>query len=263
MEITEGVAVFNDPFEFFELPLDLQEDFLLRSDLNSIKNLCSAAALSKNPRARMFLEGLCNSYMFWRKKLRQDFPLDYSRVLGGDTRTNDREKLEYWRNQYKGLLPFAGARMIAAARVGDVEGITNALNIGVDPNTQDAHGFTALAYATENGHDTAVRKLLRGGADPNIRLLSIEWTPLIIASAEGNLKVVQSLLEGGADPDFQSADKETALMHAAMEGHVDIVRELLRAGANVDLRDDEGNTALDEAVKRGYNNIAEMIRKKN
>lgn len=261
MEITEeGVAVFNNPFEFFELPLDLQEDFLLKSDLNSIKNLCSAAVLSTTPGARMFSEGLCNNYMFWRRKFRQDFTLDYSRVLGGDTLTTDRKKLEYWRGQYKEYLRIAGARMIAAARVGDVKRITYALNLGVDPNIQDAYSYTALAYAAEKGHDMAVRKLLRGGANPNVRVLDIEWTPLIMASAEGHIDVVKSLLEGGADPNLQGSEGITALIQATTERHKGIVLELLAFGANIELQDDDGDTALDEAAKRGYDDIVEILR---
>lgn len=262
MEITqEYSAIFYNPLIFFELPNDLQEYFLLKSDLNSIKNLCLALSLYENPEPVIFLEGLCSSYRFWRKKLRQDFVLDYRRILDGDTWTKNKDKLEYWKSQYENLFLISGARMIAAARVGDVNGINEALNLGVDPNTKDARGYTALVYATENGHNTSVQKLLEVGADPNVILSSIdEWTPLIIASSEGYIDIVRNLLENGADIDFQSSDKETALIRATIEGHVDIVQELLENKANVDLRDDEGNTALDEALNRGYDEIVELLR---
>jgi len=74
MEVSEGVLEFRDPFEFFDLPLVVQEEYLLKSDLQSIKNLCNAAALSKEPGAASFFQGLCNGYQFWREKFRRDFP---------------------------------------------------------------------------------------------------------------------------------------------------------------------------------------------
>jgi hypothetical protein len=72
---------------------------------------------------------------------------------------------------------------------------------GADPNIPCApSGFTAIHFATENGHAEAITVLIQGGADPNIADTD-KRTPLSIVSTNIHSKAFEALLQGGADPD--------------------------------------------------------------
>ena len=100
MEVSEGVLEFKDPFEFFKLDTLYQEEYLLKSDLESIKNLCATAALSKEPGAVGFFQGLCNDYRFWRKKFRGDFPELFEEALRVAEGEGIDDQVRYWREEY-------------------------------------------------------------------------------------------------------------------------------------------------------------------
>lgn len=55
-----------------------------------------------------------------------------------------------------------------AAQLGDVETILILIGAGLDVNRQGDMGFTALHYAYEGGHQSAVDALLAGGASADI-----------------------------------------------------------------------------------------------
>lgn len=52
---------------------------------------------------------------------------------------------------------------------GDVEGVSDLLNRGIDINAQNKSGQTALSIAAKNGITPIVAKLLAYGADVNIK----------------------------------------------------------------------------------------------
>ena len=94
------------------------------------------------------------------------------------------------------------------------------LDYGIDPNTQDASGSTALIVAVRkaNMHPAMLRMLLDNGADPNVRGKNGE-SPLIelvqrvtryrnYRLDSGNyLEFLQILLDYGADPNVMHEDK--------------------------------------------------------
>ncbi len=111
-------------------------------------------------------------------------------------------------NQAKAFL--SAVSMTRPARVKEL------LALGVDPNTADPWGRTALHMA--------VRYAYNGEADA--------------------LAIVQTLLAAGAD--LHAADQEgfTALKHAAVYGYPDLLRFLIAAGADVNHRTPDGQTAI-------------------
>jgi hypothetical protein len=82
-----------------------------------------------------------------------------------------------------------------AAAKGNNKKIQSLLNKGVDINTEDVNGRTALYKAVENGHSDTVRLLLKAGSDP-IKPPYFEKL-FYSAAAEGNLDKIQALLEAG------------------------------------------------------------------
>lgn len=77
---------------------------------------------------------------------------------------------------------------------------------GADPI--DTQGRTPLWDAVASGNLTAVRTLLRGGADPN-HIADDGWTPLLVAGKEGSRPVLDALLQAGGDPTYVAPDGAT------------------------------------------------------
>lgn len=261
MEVTgNGVLEFKDPFTFFELPDIVQNEYLLKSDLRSIMNLCAAARLSKRQVTEYgFFAKFCDNYQFWKQKTSWDFPGDYARILRDNPSAEGIRNVEFWRNTYIDVHRVTNQRMIAASRAGLVGEVRRLLDLGADVDAKDGANYTALMYASENGHTNVVEELLDTGADPDIRTSS-GWSALLQASSENRPEVVRILLKNGANPDLQNEQEETALIQAVLEDHIKVVEELLNVGVNLDIGNDEDKTALDIAVERGYRRSEDMIR---
>ena len=133
------------------------------------------------------------------------------------------------------------SKFIEAAKYGDRSTVIRLLSEGVDVNTQDEKGWTAILHATESGHIDIVRTLIDVGADVNL-ISPNGWTPLMEASLNNHLRIVNMLIDAGAD--INAMQNETPLMLASLEGHYQIVELLLQAGAYVDIQDEQGTTAL-------------------
>ena len=82
------------------------------------------------------------------------------------------------------------------ASIGDVEQIENGLQEGLDVNSADEEGYSALQAAAENDHLEVVKLLVSKGADVDHRST---YTALELAEMAGNKDVVAYLksLAGG------------------------------------------------------------------
>ncbi|XP_038240706.1 ankyrin repeat domain-containing protein 39 [Dermochelys coriacea] len=114
----------------------------------------------------------------------------------------------------------------SAALDGDL-GRVRKLLVGkrVDPSQPDLAGYTALHYASRNGHGAVCQFLLQSGARCNAQT------------------------HGGA----------TALHRASYCGHVDVARLLLAHGADPGIVDDDGMTSLHKAAERGHRELCELL----
>jgi ankyrin repeat protein len=92
---------------------------------------------------------------------------------------------------------------------------------GANIEAKASNGWTALRWASSNGHEAVVKLLLEKGAD------------------------VELLLEKGADVDAKDRAGKTALQRAAENGHEAVVKLLVEKGADIDAMDERyGRTAL-------------------
>ena len=105
----------------------------------------------------------------------------------------------------------------AAAKAGDLLAVKQALDFGIDVNSKDRYGHTAL-----------------------------------IQACEGTTEILKILLEYGADVNSRDCRGATALMYASEAGLIDNVKLLMDRGARVDLRDPHGQTALVYALKNPF-----------
>ncbi|XP_032253258.1 ankyrin repeat domain-containing protein 39 isoform X1 [Phoca vitulina] len=103
----------------------------------------------------------------------------------------------------------------SAALNGDLGRVKYFIQKAADPSQPDSAGYTALHYASRNGH----------------------------------YAVCQLLLESGAKCDAQTHGGATALHRASYCGHTEIARLLLSHGSNPRLVDDDGMTSLHKVCR--------------
>jgi Ankyrin repeats (3 copies)/Matrixin len=95
------------------------------------------------------------------------------------------------------LLPSATPDLLLAAEKGATKDVERFLAQGIDVNTRDDNGWTALIAASSQGKADTVVLLLQRGADANIRDFD-GYTALRHAKANGYKKVVLLLEQAGA-----------------------------------------------------------------
>ena len=154
--------------------------------------------------------------------------------------------------------------LMAASYFGFVKVIKLLLDRGVDINTQNNGGGTALHIAAREGHQAVVKILLEKGADAKIQT-KIEGdggTALHRAAREGHEAVVQMLLEKEIDVNVQNSRGRTALHLAVIRGHKAVLEMLLNKKADANIQDENGETALHSTLRFGYVATAKILLEK-
>jgi len=134
----------------------------------------------------------------------------------------------------------------------------------VNPDSSSKSGRTPLSWATGNGHEGIVKRLLRRkDVNPNIPNTKYGRTPLSYAAGRGHEGIVKLLLEReDLNPDIPDTEKgRTPLSLAAGKGHEGIVKLLLeREDLNPDIPDTKkGRTPLSLAAGRGHEGIVKLL----
>lgn len=142
----------------------------------------------------------------------------------------------------------------------DIRATVNKERINIEEAKKGASKEKFIIVADRGDVDT-VKSHIEAGVDINTKNYSGE-TALILASDKGHIEVVKVLINAGADINDQNVyGKHTALIRAALSGHVEIVRALLEAGADPTLRNQFGKTADDVANDRGHKEIVNILRR--
>jgi|GEM_PF-1402165 len=166
-----------------------------------------------------------------------------------------------------------GYGLIVAATAGDIAGVRDLLDFGVDVDSGTVQNWTALMAASSAGHRGVVRLLLDKGANVNVRGRSFPfivspfgaslpggYTALMAASYEGRADIVSLLLAHGAKVNHQRSDGWTPPMLAAYGGNGATVRLLLNRGAQVGRGDNAGYSPLALARINGNVRGARLIK---
>jgi len=134
----------------------------------------------------------------------------------------------------------------------------------INADKKDNAGRTALTMAAHYGHVKVVQLLLaRQDVNPNWPDTVWKQTPLFRAAMEGRYGVVTELLNRIPSVDFNARDKhgQTPLAVAADRGHANIVKALLEVGVKDDPPDCEGRTAFSRAEAKNRDAVIRLLRK--
>tara|TARA_Y100000588_G_scaffold49736_1_gene46804 strand:- start:2782 stop:3327 length:546 start_codon:yes stop_codon:yes gene_type:complete len=148
--------------------------------------------------------------------------------------------------------------LVEAARAGDLESVQSHLSKGADANGVNAHGESALEWASFNGQTRVVAALLGSGGDAN-RRDALGNAPVLYAAAKGRVEVLRLLIGHGADCNTRGRNELTPLMTAARAGHVTAVEVLLENGSQPHA-ERKGTTALSMARRKGHRSIVCILR---
>ncbi len=170
----------------------------------------------------------------------------------------------------------------------DIEGVNSALKKGIDVNSTDINGWTALMITSENGdtkmaelllsggtninakdqygknsliiaclhgHEELARLLISKGADVNVKDNN-GYTPLMWTDSSG---IAGLLISKGADSNAKGKNCTTALMIACENGKQELAEYLIGKGADMNIKNNDGYTALDLADINGFDDIVNML----
>lgn len=152
------------------------------------------------------------------------------------------------------------AYVFASAISGNSQNLDFLLEQGIDVNYHHDQGFTVLIEAVGENDIATVQKLLKKGADVNLKTTNF-WggTALMKAAENGNEEIVRLLLEHGADVNVLDNYKEAALVYAVKKGHENIVALLLKHGARVTGKGFYRKTVLDYAKENKNQRIIDLL----
>ena len=166
-------------------------------------------------------------------------------------------------------LPGGESILMTAARTGDPVTIKALLVAGAKVNAaEENQGQTPLIYAASENHANAVKVLVEGGADVNLKSKPLvwpefkfntggmiytlqpvgSWSPAMYAARAGAIDAVRALADAGADLNAADPDGTTPLILAIVNAKFDTAVALLEKGANPNLQDQMGMSALYAAV---------------
>ena len=135
-----------------------------------------------------------------------------------------------------------------AAYWGHTELVQDLTRAGVQLDTRDKFGWSALVYGEAYGHDEVAAILLEAGAEADGRNFANVCTLAGNVQRE-DIATVRQLLRDGAALN-QLCNRQSPLHYAARNGLPEIAQVLLDHGADSLLQDSRGLTPLDYALDR-------------
>lgn len=133
-----------------------------------------------------------------------------------------------------------------AAMRGDKTAVRDLLKKGADVNGAQGDGMSALHWAAERGDAELTDMLVYAGANIAAVTRIGQYTPLHLAAKSGSAPVTKALLKAGADVNGRSTNSGVTALHmAASSGSADVVNVLADAKADVNAKEAEaGQTPL-------------------
>ena len=153
----------------------------------------------------------------------------------------------------------ADRQLVDAAKDRDWATVGTLLDRGVDVDTPQGDGATALHWAAHWNDLGTLDRLIEAGSNVDAAN-DLGATPLWVGCASRNTGVVQRLLAAGANANLALHAGETVLMRCAATGDPAAVQALIEHGAAVDATEPEnGQTALMWAAAHLQPEVARVL----
>ncbi|MEG0277871.1 MAG: ankyrin repeat domain-containing protein [Morganella sp. (in: enterobacteria)] len=137
---------------------------------------------------------------------------------------------------------------LTAADQGNLDILKDCLEKGVDINTVNRQGRTAIINSSLNKHYECVSFLISAGADINKQDKTC-FNPFLLSCLNNDLTLLRIILPANPDLDLMTRFGGVGITPASEKGYVDIVRELLeKTDINVNHTNFVGWTPLLEAI---------------
>ncbi len=127
-------------------------------------------------------------------------------------------------------------RFVYAAETGDNKSVQELLDIGIDPNTENFLGESALRQAAFNGHVTTIELLLFNGAHIHAKDAKGK-TAIMYAALNNQLETVNLLIEKGGSVEVVCLADMTALGYAYQNNHQEMALRLLGEMSSEKIKD--------------------------
>jgi ankyrin repeat protein len=149
--------------------------------------------------------------------------------------------------------------LMIAAKEGDSISVELSISEGYDLDEQSAYGWTAMMFASWQGHDNVVRLLVEAGADPNIVSGKI---PAGFLATSGGYPETSAIFEAISNKHFAIAEylleqnvtvPQSALAVAGARGTPELLERLVDKGAQINAisTNQFHRAALSEAAQAG------------
>jgi len=125
-------------------------------------------------------------------------------------------------------LPFSHEAFLKEIRASNREHAELFIKAGMDINSRDRDGSTALMVASEKGDVQMAQLLIQNGADVNAKNID-GYTALMYVAYKGNLAIAELLIKNKADVSAKDKDGWTAMRYALIQGRNDMVSLLKKA----------------------------------
>ena len=152
-------------------------------------------------------------------------------------------------------------KLINAIKEGDLTEACHLLDQGVDVNSKDTDGRTALMWASMFGYSEIVTELLEKNSEIDLQNNSGN-TALHWASGKGHADVVEILVAKKATADIQNKGGNTPLIWASHNGHLEVVTALLKNNPSIHIQNKNGDTAINIASDHGNFEIVKALQPK-
>ena len=125
-----------------------------------------------------------------------------------------------------------------AAQRRDITAVRQLLRQGADVNAAQGDGMTALHWAVQHGDIELGNTIIYAGGDVHAGTRIGRYTPLHMAARSGDVGFVTLLLEANADPNGMTTNSGVTSLHlAAASGDPGVLTELIQAGATIDAKE--------------------------
>jgi len=158
----------------------------------------------------------------------------------------------------------------AAAVLNQTPAIVRMVSMNVDPNAADCDNYTALHFATFNGHASASKALMQHGTRLCTQTLGAQMSALHFAAASHNEDLVANLVNSHIQQQAFCARRTSSPaaptpplpgVGAPAKAHKSTASLPQQIERLIDLKNSDGDTALHIAVRTGhYKTVRTLIR---